>query len=52
VRDGNRITCDVDIPADVAAGVLMDCHIEFPNDGRRMVFKANEIFRVTVDSDP
>lgn len=51
-RDGNRITCDVDIPADVAAGVLMDCHIEFPNEGRRMVFKANEIFRVTVDSDP
>ncbi len=52
VRDGNRITCEVEIPADVAAGVLMDCHIEFPNGGRRMVFKANEIFRVTVDSDP
>lgn len=51
-RDGNRVTCDVAIPADVAAGVLMDCHVEFANNGRRMVLKANEIFRVTVETDP
>jgi hypothetical protein len=51
-RDGNQVTVDVNIPEDSSVGVLMDCHMEFNVNDRRIVFKANDIFRVTVDEDP
>lgn len=48
-RNGNQILADVDIPAETAAGVLLDCHIEFGGTGVRRVFKANDVFRVTLE---
>jgi hypothetical protein len=49
-RNGNTVTVEVDIPEDVAQGVLMDCHIEFKPEGRpRVVFKSNDVFRVVAD---
>ena len=51
-RSGNTVTVAVTIPADAPAGVLLDCHIEFNNDGRRQVFKLNDAFRVTIEETP
>jgi YHYH protein len=46
-RTGNNLSVEIDIPADAAVGVLLDCHIEFENAGRgTLVFKANDAFRV------
>jgi len=39
----------IDIPADASAGVLLDCHLEFEDDGARggsRVFKKNDVFCV------
>lgn len=45
---GNVLTIDIDIPADSAVGVLLDCHVEFTGNGRggTQVFKRNDAFRV------
>lgn len=51
-REGNQVTVEINIPEDSSVGVLMDCHIEFKGNDRRIVFKANDVFRVTMDEDP
>lgn len=48
-REGNRVTAEIDIPADAALGVVFDCHLEFESpDGRSqtIVIKKNDAFRV------
>jgi len=52
-RQGNRITGVISIPADAAAGVLLDCHIEFKAERRGprgtvfvVVYKKSYAFRV------
>jgi hypothetical protein len=48
-REGNKVTIEIDIPADASAGVLLDCHIEFDSEnvrGGSVVFKKNDVFRV------
>lgn len=48
-RHGNKVTFEIDIPADASAGVLLDCHIEFAGNetrGGSTVFKKNDAFRV------
>ena len=52
-REGNILRVEIEIPADAAVGVLMDCHIEFkPVNNPRTVFKSNEVFRVVDEEDP
>jgi len=46
VRDGNRVTCQIRIPADASRGQLVDCHIEFGTGANPTVFKKNDAFRV------
>ncbi|MFM7055548.1 MAG: YHYH protein [Planctomycetota bacterium] len=50
-RSGNHVLVTVAIPADAPAGVLLDCHVEFNTAGRRLVFKLNDAFRVTVEDE-
>ena len=51
-REGNILRVEVEIPADAAVGVLMDCHIEFkPANRPRTVFKSNEVFRVVDEEE-
>lgn len=48
-RKGNNVKFEIDIPADAAVGVLLDCHIEFAGNesrGGSIVFKKNDAFRV------
>lgn len=47
-RDGNLITVELEIPADSALGLLLDCHLEFESAAGRgiVVFKKNNVFRV------
>ena len=47
-RTGNVIKIEIEIPADAAVGMLLDCHIEFEGSGRNgtIVFKQNDAFRV------
>ncbi|MBI3866769.1 MAG: YHYH protein [Planctomycetia bacterium] len=48
-RKGNKITFEIDIPADANVGVLLDCHVEFgghPTRGGSLVIKKNDAFRV------
>lgn len=48
-RNGNSITCEIEVDSQASSGVLLDCHIEFaPADagGRRLVFKKNDAFRI------
>ena len=48
-RSGNVVSIEIDIPADAAVGVLLDCHIEFEGAGGRrgpLAFKKNDAFRV------
>ncbi len=48
-RTGNVLKIEIDIPADAAVGVLLDCHIEFEGASGRggtLVFKQNDAFRV------
>lgn len=51
-RLGNEVTVVVTVPDDSPAGVLMDCHLEFNTPARRLVFKRNDVFRVTVEEQP
>lgn len=48
-REGNRLLVDVEIAADAPVGVLFDCHLEFAGAGVRRVYKANDVFRVTLE---
>ncbi len=46
-RQGNVVTAEIDIPADAAVGVLLDCHIEFTTaGGPTLAYKKNDTFRV------
>jgi hypothetical protein len=45
-REGNRVTCQIQIPADASRGQLVDCHIEFGTGANPTVFKKNDAFRV------
>jgi hypothetical protein len=45
-REGNRVTCQISIPADASRGQLVDCHIEFGAGANPTVFKKNDAFRV------
>jgi len=48
-RKGYLVHFAIDIPADASAGVLLDCHLEFEDDGARggsRVFKKNDVFCV------
>ncbi|HBH52446.1 MAG TPA: hypothetical protein DDY91_11195 [Planctomycetaceae bacterium] len=45
-REGNRVTCQISIPADASRGQLVDCHIEFGTGANPTVFKKNDAFRV------
>lgn len=51
-RDGQQVVVEISIPEDSPVGVLMDCHLEFGGADRRRVFKANDIFRVTLEETP
>jgi hypothetical protein len=45
-RDGNKIEADLSLPEDLAAGILLDLHLEFPGrTGRSTVIKKNDLFR-------
>ena len=47
-REGNTVTAEITIAEDAPVGVLLDCHIEFTENGRSgpIVFKKNDVFRV------
>lgn len=47
-RHGNTVNAEINLPADAAVGVLLDCHLEFdpPNGRGPVVFKQNDAFRV------
>jgi hypothetical protein len=48
-RSGDVVTAVLDVPADAAIGVLLDCHVEFTPDGsggRVQAYKSNDIVRV------
>ena len=48
-REGNVVTVTLDVPADAALGVLLDCHLEFEGaarGGRDRVYKRNDVLRV------
>ena len=47
-REGNTVTAEITIAEDAPVGVLLDCHIEFSENGRSgpIVFKKNDVFRV------
>ncbi|MCY2984863.1 MAG: YHYH protein [Planctomycetota bacterium] len=47
-REGNTVTAEITIAEDAPVGVLLDCHIEFTENGRGgpIVFKKNGVFRV------
>lgn len=47
-REGNTVTAEIKIADDAPVGVLLDCHIEFTENGRSgpIVFKKNDVFRV------
>ncbi|MBS0204833.1 MAG: YHYH protein [Planctomycetes bacterium] len=47
-RSANILKIEIDIPADSAVGVWLDCHVEFEGAGRggTKVFKRNDAFRV------
>jgi hypothetical protein len=50
-RQGNIVTGEIDIPADAAVGLLLDCHLEFKTPGGRggnFVTKKNDAFRVSL----
>jgi hypothetical protein len=45
-RDGKKIEADLSLPEDLAAGALLDLHLEFPGRGNRpVVIKKNDLFR-------
>ncbi len=48
-REGNVVTLEISLPNDATVGVLLDGHLEFPspNAGPLIVFKKNDVFRVT-----
>ena len=47
-REGNVVTAEINISDDAPIGVLLDCHIEFAENGRSgpIVFKKNDVFRI------
>jgi hypothetical protein len=47
-REGTTVTAEITIAEDAPVGVLLDCHIEFTENGRGgpIVFKKNGVFRV------
>jgi hypothetical protein len=51
-RAGNQLLVDVEIAEDAPIGVLFDCHMEFAGTGVRRVYKANDVFRVTLEEQP
>jgi hypothetical protein len=45
-RDGRKIEADLSLPKDLAAGILLDLHLEFPGRaGRPIAIKKNDLFR-------
>jgi hypothetical protein len=48
-RSGDVVTAVLDVPADAAVGVTLDCHVEFTPEGpggRVQAYKSNDVMRV------
>jgi hypothetical protein len=45
-REGNRVSCQIEIPADASRGQLLDCHIEFGTGANPTAFKKSDVLRV------
>jgi hypothetical protein len=45
-REGNTVTATIDVPADAALGMLLDCHVEFETGPRTRAIKKNDVLRI------
>jgi hypothetical protein len=45
-REGDTVTAVIDVPADAALGVLLDCHLEFEAGRRTRAVKKNDVLRI------